>query len=260
MKGSKRERSNFYRLVADFRSATAMGIRYTRSAIRNRETDYQTPAIRSSNGTTVVVIDPNNEAVYFWHRIWRWTRKPPKVIRIDKYSNMEKDPNTKPNFPLGVTFATATPTQIFHYVHKLGDQSFLDFAVRHHFIQPFVTGGDPDTGTFEMYSHEPTRNPPFYRLSEEEAVLQRQQHDPNIPCVWDIDLVAFSSVYDASHDQGTIDRRIETAEAMLREARAIQKPRCVTIAQSQTPVRYVPVDTLAYVREKTLEMVERVAR
>ena len=254
------ERSKLNWLVSDFRRATKLGIRYTSSQLGQGKTGYRTPVVRSLEGARVVVIDPNNEAVYFWARLWKYTKQPAKLIRIDRYSDMEKNDREPLRFSKGYTFARAKPEHLFLYIHHLGDQSFLEFAVQNKVIQPHIVWGDPLTETSEVYGYRADADAPFYQLSPEEVASQKELHDPSTPSVWDIDLVAFSSVYDASHTQEDIDQRIAVAESILRKARAQQKPACVTIAQSQTPTPYVPADTLAYVRDKTLEMVERVLR
>jgi len=204
----------------------------------------------------VVRVDPNNEAVYCWAALWRYTQQPARLICIDAYDDMiTKDERLRPSLPEGKDIRTATLEEIFRYAHHLGFASFLEPAVQRGLIHPMVNVFNPHNEQFGRYRYETEPYRHFRVLSPSEAKDANRGLE-NLPLVVDIDLVSFSSLRDLSHAHGLIDKRIASAEMLLRACR--EKPVCITLAQSRTPIPYVPANTLGYVRDKTLEMVERV--
>lgn len=252
--------SERHALKIEFHSAIKLGIRYTERKIWNaRKTEYKTPETRVSNGVPVALIDPNNEAVYFWAVLWRHTQQPARLIHIDAHDDMiTKGEGLRPHLPEGKDFRTATLEEIFRYVHHLGFASFLEPAVQQGLIYPVVQWMNPHNNQAESYRYETEPYPHFRSLSLHETREAYEKLPEDAPLVVDIDLVGLSSLRDESKAHAVIDRRIAIVETILSSLR--EKPACVTIAQSRTPIPYVPADTLGYAREKTLGMVERVTR
>ena len=241
------------------RATTRLGMPYTPRKVWNvRKTEYQTPQYKLIKGVPVVRVDPNNEAVYCWAALWRYTQQPARLIRIDAYDDMiTKDERLRPSLPEGKDIRTATLEEIFRYAHHLGFASFLEPAVQRGLIHPMVNVFNPHNEQFGRYRYETEPYRHFRVLSPSEAKDANRGLE-NLPLVVDIDLVSFSSLRDLSHAHGLIDKRIASAEMLLRACR--EKPVCITLAQSRTPIPYVPANTLGYVRDKTFEMVERVIR
>lgn len=228
------------------------------------------PRTMEIHGVPVAIVDPHNEAFYFWALARRELREAPLLIHVDSHSDMasvQRAPFFKNAFDKPIE--EARKDELWRYTRLLFINDFIEAGVVEGLIKPDAAWFDPwgHGGNLHWYRHQA---PQRYAMDHMNCEEIRYGHSPSgastqrlksHPLVWDIDLDAFSlcnpSTPGKTLQQKYVDKRFNRTFEFLRHC---GRPSLVTIAESQTPETYCPPRHLDYVTEKTLEMLEEVLR
>lgn len=225
--------------------------------------EYTPPSEIKVNGIPTTVVDPHNEALYYWVKALR-EQPPPQpalLIHVDHHSDLyDADIDVQAIIGNGATLATATLNMVRAVSRCLTIAAFIEPAATAGIILPTVFWYQPYTRRMRRYQYSTTskRLMHFTLFSDRKLPPYSFSDVPDGPRIWDIDLDAFSCNSQKADGNEGIDGRIATTERVL--SGFGQKPACITLATSQTPLSYVRAKDVAYVTEKTIEMLERITR
>lgn len=225
--------------------------------------EYTPPSELKVNGIPTTVVDPHNEALYYWVKALREqpAPRPALLVHVDHHSDLyDADIDVEAVIGSNATLATATLKMVRAVSQCLNIATFIEPAATAGIILPTVFWYQPYTKRMRRYHYSTTskRFMHFTLFSDRKAPPYTFSDVPDGPRIWDIDLDAFSCNSRKADGHEGIDGRIATTERVL--SGFDQKPICITLATSQTPLRYLRKNDVAYVTEKTIEMLERITR
>lgn len=226
---------------------------------------YTPPAELTLNGIPTTVVDPHNEALYYWVRALREqdTSEPALLVHVDDHSDLYRaDAQITDIIGPGRNLTDAPLDQIWALSQHLDVAAFIEPAVVDDILLPTVFWYQPYTRTMGRYHYNPgspkAKAMDFILFSERKVPPYSFSEVPDGPQIWDIDLDAFSCLERRADSHDDIDKRIETTERVL--SAFGKKPVCITLATSQTPERYLRKRDIGYVTEQALNMLERITR
>lgn len=213
------------------------------------------------HGVPVVIVDPHNEAFYYWAQARDWQVEAPTLIHIDAHSDTASADEKLFSDYFKTSFRKASPEDCWRYTQELNIAQFIEPAAQYRVIKPtmfWYDAGQPKP--LQGYRHD-RRGREMTHLwdeTEERGWYKASYLLEKAPVIWDIDLDAFSLAVPGS---SAVRTRPEYTQGFFRCTEAFfgkcAKPVLVTIAESQTPETYVPPSQLDSIREQTIEMLER---
>lgn len=224
---------------------------------------YTPPSELKVNGIPTVVVDPHNEALYYWVKALREQPAPRTalLVHVDHHSDLY-DANIDVQAVIGsnATLATAPLEQVRAVSQCLNIAEFIEPAVTDGILLPTVFWYQPYTKRMKKYCYSTSSRKlmQFTLFSDRKLPFYSFSDVPDGQRIWDIDLDAFSCNSRKADGNEGIDGRIATTERVL--SGFGQKPVCITLATSQTPLRYLRKNDVAYVTEKTIAMLERLLK
>ena len=223
---------------------------------------YTPPAELKLNGIPTTVVDPHNEALYYWVKAQReHGTKPALLVHVDDHPDLYcANTHITDVIGPGRNLTDAPLDQVWALSQQFNIAAFIEPAVVEGIILPTVFWYQPYTKTMRRYHHDPCspKAIDFVLFYERKVPPYSFSETPDGPFIWDIDLDAFSCLGRKADSHDEIDKRLATTERVL--GAFGEKPVCITLATSQTPERYLRKRDIDYVTEKTLDMLERITR
>lgn len=217
---------------------------------------YTPPRELSIHGVPIAIVDPHNEAFYFWAKYCRGLDKPAFLVHIDSHSDAGSSRRHA-----GKPLSEMNDKEAWQYTQELTIESFIEPAVRERLINPVVLWQDVVADMVNIYQPREGRLAfsHSFPLAHGAPPTELVGYLTPPPLIWDIDLDAFALCFPSTPERETapadIEKRIGEARCFLS---ACARPNVVTIARSQTPETYCPPTQVDYVEERTLRMLDEV--
>ena len=219
---------------------------------------YKEPRNIEICGVETIIVDPHNEVFNPWFCLSKETKEPATLIHIDRHSDMA-------DYEISLeSFYEEGNSGIEDYTKELSICSFIapafhyNIVDRAYWIQPenkieISSYGNPDffkeptiieNGLIRWNSKEH-----FYNgVDTKQKNMVNDVNGTSNPLILDIDLDAFECVNDDIVHDGEM-RLVRTLDTL----REMRKPNLITIARSQYPEEYTPLDRVDYLENITLK-------